>query len=277
MKQLKLLIAVGVCAILALPHSGTAQTGNGTPPAITTPDRVDTRIGPLDFQDGAPIGATLDKVYDNLDFTHAFRAFVDTLQGVALHKGLLSAGVKDNEVIVFSELMHAKSLFLTANADTVYAFGVLDLTKGPVVLEVPPKFLGAIDDYWFRWVTDIGAPGGDRGEGGKYLIMPPGYDGPTPDGGFFVGRARTTRVIWFGRAFLENKNDPKPCGRLDQEVHQSVLVRARRPRYSHRRVPGRQGPAWTDHTAAADALPRRQRQSDEHHPPKRLQLLRAAQ
>src|SRR5215475_14600173 len=90
------------------------------------------------------------------------------------------------------------------------AFGVLDLTKGPVVLEVAPKFLGAIDDYWFRWVTDIGLPGPDRGEGGKYLILPPGYDGPLPEGGFFAARARTTRVVWFGRAFLENKSDPKP-------------------------------------------------------------------
>ena len=163
--------------------------------AVSTPDKVDSRIG-------------------TLDFIHAFRAFSDTFQGVsirAIDKGLQSAGVKNNEAIVFSELMDAKSLFLTANADTVYAFGVLDLTKGPMVLEVPPKFLGAIDDYWFRWVTDIGAPGGDRGEGGKYLILSPGYDGPTPDGGFFVARARTTRVIWFGRAFLENKNDPKPA------------------------------------------------------------------
>ena len=52
--------------------------------------------------------------------------------------------------------MDAKSLFLTANADTVYSMGMLDLTKGPTVLEVPPKALGAIDDYWFRWVIDIG-------------------------------------------------------------------------------------------------------------------------
>jgi hypothetical protein len=142
---------------------------------------------------------------------------VDTFQGVsirAIHKGLLDAGVKDNGVIVFSELIDAKSLFLTANADTVYAFGVLDLTKGPMVLEVPPKFLGAIDDYWFRWVTDIGAPGPDRGEGGKYLIVPPGYDGPMPEGGFFVGQALTTRVVWFGRASLENKSDPKPAAEV---------------------------------------------------------------
>jgi hypothetical protein len=104
--------------------------------------------------------------------------------------------------------MDAKSLFLTANADTVYSMGMLDLTKGPMVLEVPPKALGAIDDYWFRWVVDIGLPGSDRGEGGKYLILPPGYDGPLPDG-FNIARARTNFVIWFARSFLEN-NDPKP-------------------------------------------------------------------
>jgi hypothetical protein len=64
--------------------------------------------------------------------------------------------------------------------DTGYSMGMLDLTKGPMVLEVPPKALGAIDDYWFRWVIDIGLPGPDRGLGGKYFILPPGYDGPVP-------------------------------------------------------------------------------------------------
>jgi hypothetical protein len=105
-------------------------------------------------------------------------------------QGFQSVGVKDNEVIIFSELMDAKSLFLTANADTVYYFGVLDLTKGPMVLEVPPKALGAIDDQWFRWVIDFG-PGPDRGEGGRYLILPPGYDAPVPEGGFYVARSKT--------------------------------------------------------------------------------------
>jgi hypothetical protein len=79
-------------------------------PAISTPDKVETRIGTLDFKDGMPSKETIAKIYDNLDFTHAFEAFVNTLQGVsihALHKGLLSAGVKDNEVLVFSELMDA--------------------------------------------------------------------------------------------------------------------------------------------------------------------------
>jgi hypothetical protein len=208
---------IAACAMLSLPHPVSAQTAPGIPAAISTPNRVETRIGPLEFKDGAPSAATVAKIYDNLDFTHAFNAFVNTMQGVSIasiRKGLLSAGVKDNEFIVFSELMDAKSLFLTANADTVYFFGVLDLSKGPVVLEMPPKALGAIDDQWFRWVIDIGAPGPDRGEGGKYLVLPPGYDGLVPEGGFFVARSKTTRVLWFARSFMENKSDPKPVAEL---------------------------------------------------------------
>jgi hypothetical protein len=190
-----------------------AQATTAIPPSVTTPDKVETRIGTLDFKDGAPSKATLDKVYDNLDFTFAFRAFMDNLRGVSIHaaiKGMMSIGMKENEVVVFSELMDAKSLFLTANADTIYVMGFLDLTKGPVVLETPPKFLGTVQDAWFRWLIDLGLPGPDRGEGGKYLIVGPDYTGPLPKGGFFVTRARTNTILWFGRSFLENHNDPKP-------------------------------------------------------------------
>ena len=175
MTTFRILAAGGFVLCLALPVPARAQVSQETLQSISTPDKVETRIGPLEFKDGMPSEETIAKVYDNLDFTHAFEAFVNTFQGVsirAVHKGLLSIGVKDNEVLVFSELMDAKSLYLTANADTVYYMGVLDLTKGPMVLEVPPKTLGAIDDYWFRWVIDIGLPGPDRGEGGKTASRP---------------------------------------------------------------------------------------------------------
>jgi hypothetical protein len=191
----------------------TSARAADIPPQITTPDKVESRIGTLEFKDGLPSKATLDKVYDNLDFTYAYRAFMDNLRGVSIHalrKGMMNIGMKQNEVLVYSELMDAKSLFLTANADTIYVMGFLDLTKGPVVLETPPKFLGAVQDAWFRWVIDVGLPGPDRGEGGKYLIVGPDYTGPLPEGGFFVARARTNTIVWFGRSFLENHSDPKP-------------------------------------------------------------------
>lgn len=210
MRSFPFLAASAACVMLALPRMADAQVPIA--PAISTPDRVESRIGTLEFRDGAPNKATLDKVYDNLDFTHAFRAFTDTLQGVSIHalrKGMQGIGMKDNEVLVFSELMDAKSLFLTPNADTIYVMGFFDLSKGPIVLETPPKFLGAVQDAWFRWVIDLGQPGPDRGEGGKYLILPPHYSGPEPEG-FFVARSRTNSILWFGRSFLENHSDPKP-------------------------------------------------------------------
>lgn len=199
-------------------QDGAGQSKHATPAqlGLTTPDSVPTRLGVLDFKDGAPSVETVQKIYDHLDFTHAFESFVNTYQGAstaAIHDGFLSIGAKDNEIVIFSKLMDAKSIFLTANADTVYFLGFIDLSKGPMVLETPPKALGTIDDFWWRWVIDFGAPGPDRGLGGKYLFLPPGYDGPLPEGGFYVARSRTTRVLILGRMFLE-QNDPGPAADL---------------------------------------------------------------
>ena len=140
-------------------------------------------------------------------------AFMNSFSGAsayAIRKGFQSIGAEDNTVVIFSELMDSNSLFLTANADTIYTVAALDLTKGPLVVEVPPKALGTINDMWFGWIIDIGLPGPDRGEGGKYLLVPPGYDGPLPESGFHVGRSKTTHVLYAVRAFMEN-NDPKPA------------------------------------------------------------------
>ncbi len=214
-KPLGIFGKVGTAVLVALLSSAAAnaQTSPAVPASITTPDKVQSRIGTLEFKDGQPNKATLDKVYEQLDFQHATRAFSDTLQGVSIHalrKGIQSVGVKDNEVIVFSELMDAKSLFLTPNADTIYVIGPFDLSKGPIVVEVPPGVLGTVQDAWFRWIIDMGLPGPDRGEGGKYLIVPPGYQGPLPEGEFNVAHSKTTHGIWFARAFIANGNDPKP-------------------------------------------------------------------
>jgi hypothetical protein len=215
-KRITPLAAMVAWTVLALPRMAPAQVRNETLKSISTPDQVESRLGRLDFKDGVPSKETVDKVYDNLDFTHAFEAFVNTFQGVnmaAIRNGLLTIGVKDNEITVFSELMDAKSLFLTANADTVYFFSFINLTKGPMVFEAPPKALGTFDDMWWRWIIDVGLPGPDRGLGGKYLLLPPGYDGPLPEGGYYIARCRTTRVLMLGRMFMEN-NDPKPAVNL---------------------------------------------------------------
>jgi hypothetical protein len=207
-------VALAIAIAAASQLGGNRSAADEIPLSLVTPDKVETRIGTLDFKDGAPSKATLEKVYNNLDYTYAFRAFMDNLRGVSIHAlraGMMSIGMKNNEVVIFDQLMDAKSLFLTANADTIYVMGFLDLSKGPIVLETPPKLLGTVQDAWFRWVIDVGAPGPDRGEGGKYLIVGPDYTGPLPEGGFFTARSRTNTILWFGRSFLENHSDPKPA------------------------------------------------------------------
>src|SRR5271167_138972 len=202
-------VAAGVIVILT--RFAVAQTSTGIPPAILTPEKVETRLGTLEYTDGAPSKETVEKVYDNLDLMHGVEAFVNAYQGASvasLFKGFNAAGVPNNTALIWSELMDSKSLFLTANADTIYFWVNLDLSKGPMVVETPPLALGVMDDIWFRWVTDFGLPGPDRGEGGKYLLVPPGYKGELPGSGYFVNKVRTTRLTMLGRLFLEN-NDPK--------------------------------------------------------------------
>jgi hypothetical protein len=209
MKHIVFLAVVVVCATLALPRLAAAQTA---PQSITTPDKVESSIGTLEYKDGAPSKETVVKVYDYLDLMHGVEAFVNAYQGAsvaAIFKGMEDAGVPNNTALIFSELMDAKSLFLTANADTIYFWVNLDVTKGPIVVETPPLSLGVVDDMWFQWITDFGLPGPDRGEGGKYLFLPPDYKGEVPEGGYFVEHMRTTRATLLGRSFLE-KNDPKP-------------------------------------------------------------------
>lgn len=182
------------------------------PPSIATPDKVESRIGTLEYKDGAPSTETVAKVYDYLDLMHGVEAFMNAYQGASvasIFKGIEAAGVPNNTALIFSELMDAKSRFLTANADTIYFFVNLDASKGPIVIETPPLALGVVDDMWFRWVTDFGLPGPDRGAGAKYLFVPPGYTGELPESGYFVQKLSTTRATLLGRSFLE-KNDPKP-------------------------------------------------------------------
>jgi hypothetical protein len=134
----KLVAAVMVCAMLALPNLAAAQTVPTIPPALITPDKIETRIGPLQFNDGAPSAETAEKVYDTLDFTRGLDAFLNSYGGAsayAIRPGFLSIGAADNSVVIFPELMDSTSLFLTANADTVYYLAVVDLTKGPMVVE----------------------------------------------------------------------------------------------------------------------------------------------
>lgn len=181
------------------------------PTGIAMPDQVKTRLGTLKFFDGFPDDASVEKLYDNLDFQRAVQAYLLALPAVsqvANRNEILKLGPANTTVPIFENRMDSKSLFLTPNTETPYSWMWLDLKQGPVVLETPPKVLGAINDMWFRWVVDIGFTGPDKGEGGKYLILPPGYNGDVPEG-YIVVKSPTFNLWAPWRSFVVD-GDPKP-------------------------------------------------------------------
>ena len=209
MKRELMTFALGVALGVANP-----SRADELPPSLTTPDKVETSIGTLEYKDGAPSKETAQKVYDHLDLMHGVEAFVNAYRGASAastFKGINDAGCADNtNALIFSKLMDGKSLLMTYNADTVYFLANLNVTDGPLVVETPPMSLGTINDIWFHFVTDFGLPGPDRGEGGRYLLVPPGYKGELPESGYFVLKLRSFRASVMGRSFLEY-NDPKPA------------------------------------------------------------------
>ena len=164
------------------------------PASITTPDKVNTRIGRLRFFDGLPTKKTVKKVFDNLDFLRGIEVFLNCIPITSLEgmrAGHEFMGVKNsNQMLIADELLDSDPLFLTGNTDTVYCSAILDLERdGPTVVEIPPGCgPGTANDAFFRYVIDMGAPGPDRGQGGSYLILPPGYEGEVPDG-YFVAQS----------------------------------------------------------------------------------------
>ncbi len=222
---LPMLLALAViplgCNQTPAPGPSTGGT-SGTPPKlkmttnipveITTPDSVDTRIGTLKFFDGLPDKATVEKAYDNLDFLRGVDVFLNTMPGASLYamrQGFRDIGAVDGTIAVFQDLMDSKSLFLTPNTETVYAGTWLDLSKGPVVVESPPNVLGVADDFWFRYIADLGNAGPDKGKGGKFLFLPPGYKGAVPNG-YFVYKSPTFNNLLIWRGFVV-KGDTGPA------------------------------------------------------------------
>lgn len=204
-----IVVAASACATAQEPPPGY---NTPIPESIRTPDRVETRIGTLEFFDGMPDAKTVDRVYDHLDLIRGVETFLVGIPATSLEgmrRGMVEMGASEShQVVLFEQLMDSNPLFLTGNTDTVYASAILDLERdGATVVEIPPRCgPGTVNDAFFRFVVDMGMPGPDRGEGGKYLIVPPEYepDLELPVGGkkmtvggeeYFVARS-TSYVNW---------------------------------------------------------------------------------
>ena len=103
-----------------------------------------------------------------------------------LYQGMVDSKGAWNQIVYWSRLPDWKNQTLTPNPGTVYLHPFYNTKDGPVVLEIPPadggSIVGSIDDGWQTALEDVGPAGVDKGKGGKYLILPPGYSDKAPDG-----------------------------------------------------------------------------------------------
>ncbi|TWU28890.1 DUF1254 domain-containing protein [Novipirellula artificiosorum] len=210
-------LTLGFVFGLTMTSAGIAQVPKmkmttETPPGIATSDKLETRLGTLRLFDGVPDKETAQRVYDNLDFQRGVQAYLNSIQIASMggmRKGILEFGPPNTTALLFEELMDSTTLFLTPNTTSVYMVAWLEMKDEPYVIETPPNVLGIIDSHWFHYVADFGNAGPDKGKGGKFLILPPGFKGDVPDG-YHVAQSDTygNWVIWRG---FQVDGDPKPA------------------------------------------------------------------
>jgi hypothetical protein len=161
-------------------------------PNATVPDSVEVpRVGALRYELGFPTPETSQKLFDEMDFQRAVQAYLWAYPAVSFESIRLTLkedlGIDFNDLGIADTFVHPESLWLTANDTTIYAVVNIDVARGPVVIEIPPgAIVGLLDDFWQRSLVDVGLPGPDAGNGGKFLLLPPGYDGDVPSGYYEV-------------------------------------------------------------------------------------------
>jgi hypothetical protein len=188
---------------------GKKQTNRDFKPA---PAKIKTSFGTLEFEGGAfPTKASTQRIYDEMDLQRATQAYMDFFPALSLY-GIVKSQVRDfgfksaSDVGVMADFMKPSENYLTGNDVTVYAFASIDLkVDGPTVVEIPPGMYGNANDAAFKYLTDFGPTGPDKGKGGKYLFLPPGYKGQEPKG-YFVFHSPGYRIWAMMRGFGEVGN-----------------------------------------------------------------------
>jgi hypothetical protein len=147
--------------------------------ALVHAETVNTRIGELSFDRGMPTKGTVAKLYDEMDFQRAVQAYLCAVPMVGMEESKQAheqnSGARNGDIVIYEGYRNV-SVFLTTNVTTPYIVAAVNLAEhGPMVVDYPAgATAGVMDDWWDRPVTDVGVPGPDRGQGGKYLFVGPG-------------------------------------------------------------------------------------------------------
>jgi hypothetical protein len=212
-----------------MPHAASPIT---EPHGWLNTETLETRFGDFTFKGGYPVGDTTDRLFEAQTLNRAIEVYLTNLMPVseiANREGIRAFGATTPQhVVIWEDLMDAGTVLLTANTETVYAMAHLELKKdGPTVVEAPPKMLGFLQNGIQRYLMDIGPLGPDKGKGGNFLVLPPGYKGDVPQG-YFVAQSPTYSVTFAVRGFQE-EGKTAPAVALMKQIKIYPLSKAALP------------------------------------------------
>ena len=166
----------------------------------------ETRLGKLEFENDYVTEETAAKLREELRFQAAVQTYLwgfPIANIMGLRDGHRAVGIGNTSIPIFEDYLTPKSVVPTGNQTTVYAYNVVTLAE-PMVLVVPPQVVGFTSDAWQRPLGDLGIPGADKGKGGKYLFVPPSYEGEVPSEGYYVISCPTNNIWWLVRGFVKD-------------------------------------------------------------------------
>lgn len=163
-----------------------------------------------------------DEIDNRTVSARAFEAVVWGMPAVNFDRMLQAAigiGAGANQVVYWSRLVDWHNQTLTPNPNAIYLMPFYDTTDGPMVLDIPPAagdstITGSIDSAWQTPLADVGPAGTDKGAGGRYLILPPGYNDLIPDG-FIALRSETKTGFALLRSNLKSGTDAHIAAAVD--------------------------------------------------------------
>ncbi|HXY07874.1 MAG TPA: DUF1254 domain-containing protein [Terriglobales bacterium] len=178
----------------------------------------------LPFAENRPTEDTAQVLRDELLFHRATQAYLWALpliNTLGMKLGSEKAfGAGYNVLPIWKKRLDAKTLVTTPNSDVIYAMSYVDLGKdGALVFEAPPQLQGILLDFWQRPIPvdggkffgDVGLPGPDAGKGGKFLLLPPGYQGPIPGDHYVYRSDDQQRVRLFACVLPRPKESDPGC------------------------------------------------------------------
>lgn len=181
--------AIGMC--VAVMATAVLMLAACQPPAEKTADsstKAATPSAPPTTTQAATAADVMTRAIERRATEAAIWGMSAVNYDLMLQQMLTQTPGKVNQVIFWGRPLDWRNQTLTPNPDTIYFMSFLNTKDvGPIVIEVPPagpdgSLNANIVNLWQMPLEDAGLLGVDKGQGVKFVMLPPDFQGEVPAG-----------------------------------------------------------------------------------------------